>query len=201
VAEQALLSVDVFTFLDPIFYNWSDTNYTTTSRTVVHAASVNGKFYVFGGYHIPIHEWGEEYDPSTKIWTPIPGFETIADALHSGLYLLLESVILGMKIILRGSHSQISFDVMSNSWTPVLENLIKGWWNCTRAVVVKNMLITCHSQYDSQHEIFQPSIRDYDTDEDVWPMLEGIDSSFHENAHRSHFMLVNVKPVTYLGEW
>ena len=57
----------------------------------------------------------------------IPVCETIADALHSGLYLLQESVVLGMKIILRASRSIIAFDVMSNSWTPILENLIKGW--------------------------------------------------------------------------
>jgi hypothetical protein len=61
---------------------------------------------------------------------------------------------------------------------------------------VQNMLITCHVEY-VQHEIHQLSIGAYDPDKDVWLMLEGIDRSFHKNAHRSQFMSVNGKLVIY----
>ena len=113
---------------------------------------------MFRGHDVQIDEGVQVYEPSTKTWAPIPGSRVVADAINSGLALLCAYFVLGKEIILRGPRKGIAFNVMSNFWTLVSENLTKGWWKCITATVMKNMLITCHVEYDIQ---FSKSMRNF----------------------------------------
>jgi hypothetical protein len=146
------------------------------------------------------------YKPYTKKWTHIYSFQTLIGALHIGFDPVPSSTILGNKIFIRSLRNGIVFDVESSAWSPFPLNLLNYWWNdASIAVVVQNLLITCHREYNKDVPKHEINIWTYNPEIDAWIKLEGLEIffgpwhfiMFHGDAYRSDFMTMNGKLVIY----
>lgn len=72
---DSFLYTDVKVY-DPVTDTWSSAANTNVARISSHAAVLNGKIYLFGGYDIEGNDCNsiEEYDPATNQWTLVSNY-------------------------------------------------------------------------------------------------------------------------------
>ncbi|CAA0806418.1 F-box/kelch-repeat protein SKIP6 [Striga hermonthica] len=131
------------------------------------AGSWGGRILVVGGCNVDSWtrsaNWAESYDPSTRLWSPVPSAVEVRDRwMHA-------SAVIGGKFYAMADRGGVAYDLGSGEWGAVPKRLDLGWRG--RAAVVGGVLYC----YD-----YLGKIRGYDVERDVWKELKGVDESLPE---------------------